>query len=385
MTAAIRVDGTTYRLLGPLCTPNVSALPTTGLPKVYPTRTVYEFAGAGVEVNMTFASPAFLEDMHSLSLPLALVYFDVRVRSSESGGGGGSHTVELFFEASSQLIVDDDSSPVVWRRDAWASAPGQSAASLAIGTEAQDVLTQRDFYIDPGQPSQHLNWGYQHLTVPRAEMQRATTWMGGSNVARGHFSRNGTLPVVDNLRMPEPVCGASGQFTFGQAVCQCDDGSVDEVATTLPTMAAAFALGHINARHGRQRVRLVLSVDDLGASARFFGQVLGEYWRRPQPSMPEAMGGLSFEDMLQNASNHADKLIAACESYDAATVRELHAVGGLDYAVVASLSYRQTLADNSVLWYPGHMQGKPTRTPASAFLFVKGLGTSGDTGTIGAM
>jgi hypothetical protein len=150
MTAAIRVDGTTYRLLGPLCTPNVSALPTTGLPKVYPTRTVYEFAGAGVEVNMTFASPAFLEDMHSLSLPLALVYFDVRVRSSESGGGGGSHTVELFFEASSQLIVDDDSSPVVWRRDAWASAPGQSAASLAIGTEAQDVLTQRDFYIDPG-------------------------------------------------------------------------------------------------------------------------------------------------------------------------------------------------------------------------------------------
>ena len=28
------------------------------------------------------------------------------------------------------------------------------------------------------------------------------------------------------------------------------------------------------------------------------------------------------------------------------------------------------------------MLGTPTRTPPSAFLFVKGLGTSGDTGTL---
>ena len=49
---------------------------------------------------------------------------------------------------------------------------------------------------------------------------------------------------------------------------------------------------------------------------------------------------------------------------------------------VASLSYRQTLADNSLLWYDGQMQGRPTRTPAGAFLFVKGLGTSGDTATL---
>jgi hypothetical protein len=30
--------------------------------------------------------------------------------------------------------------------------------------------------------------------------------------------------------------------------------------------------------------------------------------------------------------------------------------GGVDFAVVASLSYRQVLADNSLLWYDGLMQ-----------------------------
>ena len=57
-------------------------------------------------------------------------------------------------------------------------------------------------------------------------------------------------------------------------------------------------------------------------------------------------------------------------------------MGGDDYTVVASLSYRQTLADQSLLWYDGTMQGQRTKTPPGAMLFVKGLGTSGDTGTL---
>lgn len=212
MTAMIRVDGTAYRLLGPPCTPNVSALPLQGLPQVYPTRTVHRYVGAGVQVNMTFASPKFIEDLHTLSLPLSLVYFDV------AATGAGRPTVQLFFETSAQMIVDDDAQTVVWQRDGWAS--GTASASMCIGTAEQAILRQRDLYIDPGQPSQHLEWGYLHLTIPSAVAQHATTWMGGSNVARGHFARNGSVPTSDNLRMPEPVCGASGQFTFGPAVLQ---------------------------------------------------------------------------------------------------------------------------------------------------------------------
>jgi hypothetical protein len=111
------------------------------------------------------------------------------------------------------------------------------------GTAEQAILRTHDLYINPGQPANHLEWGYLHLTVPSASSQNATTWMGASNVARGHFARDGSLPAADNMRFPEPVCGASGQFTLGPAVCGCDDGTADSTATNWPTLVASFTLG----------------------------------------------------------------------------------------------------------------------------------------------
>jgi hypothetical protein len=94
----------------------------------------------------------------------------------------------------------------------------------------------------------------------------------------GLFKANGTLPPTDNQHMPEPVCGASGQFTFGPAVCGCSDGTAPGTATAWPTLAAAFELGQVTgAAQPQQRRSLILSVDDLGASARFFGKTLPEY------------------------------------------------------------------------------------------------------------
>ena len=323
MTALVRVDGKAYRLLGRECTPGVPALPMVGLPTVWPLRTVYRFAGAGLSLNLTFAQPKFMEDLHALSLPLGLVWVDVA-----PSGGGRRPSVQLFFEATAQLAVDDDSQPVVWRRDAWAAgADAGGAASLSVGTEEQAILRQRDLYIDPGQPAEHLEWGYFHLTVPSAAAQHAQTWLGSSNVARGHFARNGSLPAADNLRMPEAVCGSSGQFTFGPAVCTCDDGSVDSTATNWPSLAVAFELGTLS--HTPTRSSLLLSVDDLGASARFFGKVLPEYWRR---------GGMSFDAMLRNASANHAALIAQCERYDRDTVAEFRQAGSDAYATVRDFS-----------------------------------------------
>ena len=37
---------------------------------------------------------------------------------------------------------------------------GAAAASMRVGTSEQNILRQRDFYIDPGQPAQHLEWGH---------------------------------------------------------------------------------------------------------------------------------------------------------------------------------------------------------------------------------
>src|SRR5512140_1176126 len=54
--AFIRVDGTTYRLMG-RDRQVPQALAQTGV-EVLPTRTIYGFSGAGVKVQLTFLTPA---------------------------------------------------------------------------------------------------------------------------------------------------------------------------------------------------------------------------------------------------------------------------------------------------------------------------------------
>ncbi len=56
LTSLVRIDGKTFRLMGAEPA-NVPALAQTGL-EVLPTRTIYSFAGAGIQLTFTFMTPA---------------------------------------------------------------------------------------------------------------------------------------------------------------------------------------------------------------------------------------------------------------------------------------------------------------------------------------
>jgi hypothetical protein len=62
MSAMVRLPGpnVTYRLLGTECTPGVAAFPGFVGTTVHPTRTVFEYHGLGLDINLTFATPVFL-------------------------------------------------------------------------------------------------------------------------------------------------------------------------------------------------------------------------------------------------------------------------------------------------------------------------------------
>ena len=181
--------------------------------------------------------------------------------------------------------------------------------------------------------------------------------------------------------MPHPACG---NRTLGAHVCSCNwqkarKGCNDEETESgvlggnlWPSLATRIEMGAV--RPGApQRAGVLLSVDDLGHSARFFRKTLPEYWRKD---------GLTWADMALNASDDFEALAAACERYDAELVSELFKAGGEDYAVVASAAYRGTLARSSLVWYDGDLHGRKTATGAGAMWFVKGFGASGDTGTV---
>ena len=71
LTAYARIDGKSYRIMGRDRQAG-NELAQTRL-EVLPTRTIYEFAGAGVTVGLTFFTPALPDDLDVLSRPLTYI------------------------------------------------------------------------------------------------------------------------------------------------------------------------------------------------------------------------------------------------------------------------------------------------------------------------
>ena len=98
LTAAIDIDGGTYRVMG-RAPAAVAPMPQTNL-TVLPTQTVYKFAAAGVELTLTFLTPALSDDLDILSRPVTYLLWEV------ASTDGAAHNVKLVFTASGELAVN---------------------------------------------------------------------------------------------------------------------------------------------------------------------------------------------------------------------------------------------------------------------------------------
>src|SRR5580765_6903143 len=98
LTGLVRVDGKTYRVMG-TSPSNAPALEQKSL-TVLPTRTIYTFEGAGMELTLTFLTPALPYDLDILSWPITYITYGFRAID------GGSHDVQLSFDASGELTVN---------------------------------------------------------------------------------------------------------------------------------------------------------------------------------------------------------------------------------------------------------------------------------------
>src|SRR6266496_2781687 len=105
MTAYARVDGKSYRIMG-RDRQTGNELAQSRL-EVLPTRTIYEFAGAGVSVGLTFFTPALPDDLDVLSRPLT--YLEWSAASTD----GREHEVSIYFDAASDLAVNTPDQPVL--------------------------------------------------------------------------------------------------------------------------------------------------------------------------------------------------------------------------------------------------------------------------------
>jgi hypothetical protein len=258
LMAMVRIDDKAYRLMGrePRWVP---AMNQTGF-EVFPTKTLYRFIEAGVELTMTFLSPLLVNDLEILSRPVT--YLIVSVRSTDNQ----PHKIVFYFDACSEIAVNEPQQRIVWSR-----LNLDSLQVLSFGSQQQPVLEKAgdDLRID---------WGYFYLAVPRKD--GTATCLSGYQKSREGFIQNGQLPSSDDLRFPRPV----------------EDG--------YPVAAAALDLGTV----GEKSVSrfLMLAYDDQ-FSIEYFYQKIRPLWRSKDWEATE---------LLEAAARDYEVLTQRCRIFD---------------------------------------------------------------------
>jgi len=288
LTAFARVDGKTYRIMGRerQQTPVLEQT----LLEVLPTRTIYEFAGAGVKLGLTFFTPALPDDLDVLSRPLTYIEWNV------ASGDGGTHEVAVYFDAASDLAVNTSEQPVVAARYQLDGQP-----LLRMGSREQPMLAKRgdDLRID---------WGYLYLAADQPD--GVSFAVADHAEARAAFDNTGRVPDSDDLV---------------------------EGRRTGPVLAVAVGLGKLGAQPVSRY--LMLAYDDL-YSIEYFQRKERAWWRR---------NSAEAADLIRSARHDHDSLLERSKRFDAELIADLRRVGGEKYARLAVLAYRQTLAAHKLV------------------------------------
>jgi len=286
LTSLVRIDGKAFRLMGTEPA-DVPALPQTQL-DVFPTRTVYSFAGAGVRLTLTFMTADLPEDIDLLSRPVTYLTWEC------ASTDGQKHAVETYFDASSVLTVNTPDQRVVW-----SSQKSGGVTALKVGSREQNILGKSgdDLRID---------WGY--LYVAAAKGQAAVLGQVNAVDGRAAFARQGNLSA-------ESPSAAGG-----------------EPAESAPVSAAVFHFGKV----GEKPVSrwMMLAYDDI-YSIQYLKRNLRPYWRR---------NGWEAADLLKAAAHDYRSLKGRCEKFDDELQADLARAGGENYVKLASLAYRQCFA-----------------------------------------
>jgi len=304
LTGLVRIDGNVFRWMGDFPS-DVAALPQTGL-NLTPTRTVYQFAGQGVSLEVNFLSPLLPSDPDVMSRPVT--YITMTARSQDAA----PHSVQLLFAADASLAVDSGTQEVAWSRSRL-----KTMTVLRASDFEQPVLQRSgdDLRID---------WGYLLLAVPDQAGASASTQSSDD---------------------------VESQFAEGKAL-SFDDMDMPRRADRKIVLASVFDLGQLGSTASSRHV--LLAYDDI-YSIEYLNRWMRPYWRR---------NGMTMGQLLEKAEQDYLSLDQRARQFDDELVGDLRRVGGDAYAQVAELAFRQTIAAHKLV---ADVDGRPMLFPKENF------------------
>ena len=309
LNGLLRVDGKTYRWMG------VSRGSAQTIPEIEqkeltitPTRTVYRFQAAGVELTITFLVPALPGDLDVMARPVT--YLSAEVRSAD----GKAHSAQLYFDASAQIAANNASQPVIT-----AHQKLRGMEILRAGTTQQQMLAHSGDNL-------RIEWGYFYVAVPTG--QGATSTLAGNISTLDQFASTGDLPEADNL---ETAPGNNNNH---------------------PILAVRFDLGNVETRPVSRW--MILAYDDI-YSLEYMDRRLRPYWRR---------NGDGAAELLAKAAADYQALRQRTQRFDEELTKDLRSAGGPRYAELATLAYRQTIAAYKLV---ADIDGSPIYLPKENF------------------
>lgn len=300
----VRIDGMTYRYMGARPRRGTPAMRQVAL-SVTPTHTAYTFAETGVQLVLTFFTPAFPENLDVLSRPVTYLSWDA------TSMDGKTHELSIYLDADPLLAVDTPDQQVTWSR-----ARVRSLTVLSSGSRDQRVLERAGDNL-------RIDWGYFHLAVPDREQAS----LANSSEAMTSFIASGSLPASDDLEMPQ-----------------------------APSRAAHLAVVFPISVQASQTVsRHVLLAYTEGYAVEYLNRKLRPFWQR---------NGQTPQEMLEVAEAQFLRLDQRGKEFDNELTADLERAGGKAYAQLATLAYRQTLAAHGLA---ADMDGTPMLFPKENF------------------
>ncbi|MBA3725063.1 MAG: DUF4965 domain-containing protein [Armatimonadetes bacterium] len=284
MCGMIRIDGKVFRFMGP---GPAGAPPMEQLSlRVLPTRTVYRFAAAGIELGVEFLSPLLAEDVELASRPVTFITFTSMARDRHR------HDLSIYFDITAESCVNTPDQKVAGEQHRLGEMEIAS-----IGSDKQDVLVRSGDDV-------RIDWGSLLLTAPGAELT-----VGAAHETRTAFL-NGR-PAQADLSFPR---------------------SADD---KWPCLSAVISLGV-----GRRKTAHVALAYDEVFCTEYMGKWLRPWWRREFSSA---------EALLAASETGYARIRKRAANYDANLMRRLQNRGGKEYAELAALAYQQCIAAHCIV------------------------------------